>query len=186
MFHHRNFFWVTDSVHLVHFKSVCTNFNTNYLFRQIQNNTRQKDGILTKKRSCYGGISPIWLFLRWFSKVFFPHYISVIPFTLQAFQTYDVEKTQSVTRGEFRRVLETYCLPLSSEQFEAVIAKVRWYIQYKLDSPAIMSRQLMGLPVIIRRPSNTSLMIITQCLLCPPTNKVFGISHGISAGPNQS
>lgn len=38
--------------------------------------------------------------------------------------TYDVEHSLGVTKGEFRRVLESFCLPLTSEQFEAVVAKV--------------------------------------------------------------
>lgn len=44
--------------------------------------------------------------------------------SFQAFMTYDVEHNQGVTKGEFRRVLESFCLPLTSEQFEAVVAKV--------------------------------------------------------------
>lgn len=43
---------------------------------------------------------------------------------LQAFQAYDVNQTASVTKGEFRRVLESFCTPLTTEQFEAVLAKV--------------------------------------------------------------
>nr|XP_022292188.1 EF-hand calcium-binding domain-containing protein 6-like isoform X2 [Crassostrea virginica] len=43
---------------------------------------------------------------------------------MQAFMTYDVEHSLGVTKGEFRRVLESFCLPLTSEQFEAVVAKV--------------------------------------------------------------
>lgn len=38
--------------------------------------------------------------------------------------TYDVEHNLGVTKGEFRRVLESFCVPLTSEQFEAVVAKV--------------------------------------------------------------
>lgn len=42
---------------------------------------------------------------------------------MQAFMTYDVEHNLGVTKGEFRRVLESFCVPLTSEQFEAVVAK---------------------------------------------------------------
>ncbi|XP_041351388.1 EF-hand calcium-binding domain-containing protein 6-like [Gigantopelta aegis] len=42
----------------------------------------------------------------------------------QAFQTYDVDQNQSVTKGEFRRILESFCFPMSSEQFQSLIAKV--------------------------------------------------------------
>lgn len=45
-------------------------------------------------------------------------------FLFQAFMTYDVEHNLGVTKGEFRRVLESFCVPLTSEQFEAVVAKV--------------------------------------------------------------
>lgn len=43
---------------------------------------------------------------------------------IQAFKTYDVDQTSSVTKGEFRRVLEAFCTPLTTDQFEAVLAKV--------------------------------------------------------------
>lgn len=53
------------------------------------------------------------------------HLIHAIFFFLfQAFMTYDVEHNLGVTKGEFRRVLESFCVPLTSEQFEAVVAKV--------------------------------------------------------------
>ena len=38
--------------------------------------------------------------------------------------TYDADQNCSVTKGEFRRVLESFCIPLTTEQFEAVLAKV--------------------------------------------------------------
>ncbi|KAK3098848.1 hypothetical protein FSP39_023679 [Pinctada imbricata] len=43
---------------------------------------------------------------------------------MQAFMTYDVDNNQSVTKGEFRRVIESFCVPLTTEQFDAVVAKV--------------------------------------------------------------
>ena len=45
-------------------------------------------------------------------------------FSFQAFMTYDADQNCSVTKGEFRRVLESFCIPLTTEQFEAVLAKV--------------------------------------------------------------
>lgn len=42
----------------------------------------------------------------------------------QAFQTYDVEFNETVTKGEFRRVLESFCFPMNSDQFDAIISKV--------------------------------------------------------------
>lgn len=45
-------------------------------------------------------------------------------FAFQAFRIYDVDENETVTKGEFRRVLETYCMPLTSEQFDSIVAKV--------------------------------------------------------------
>ncbi|KAL3881564.1 hypothetical protein ACJMK2_027990 [Sinanodonta woodiana] len=42
----------------------------------------------------------------------------------QAFLTYDADQNGSVTKGEFRRVLESFCFPMTTSQFEAVLAKV--------------------------------------------------------------
>ncbi|KAK7503096.1 hypothetical protein BaRGS_00005722 [Batillaria attramentaria] len=42
----------------------------------------------------------------------------------QAFQTYDVDLNETVTKGEFRRVLESYCFPMTSDQFDTVMNKV--------------------------------------------------------------
>ncbi len=47
-----------------------------------------------------------------------------IKFHPQAFQNYDVDQSQSITKGEFRRVIESYCFPLTTEQFEAILNKV--------------------------------------------------------------
>ena len=49
----------------------------------------------------------------------------------QAFQTYDVDQNETVTKGEFRRVLESYCLPLTSDQFEAIMNKVSFLFVLK-------------------------------------------------------
>ncbi|XP_062990400.1 EF-hand calcium-binding domain-containing protein 6 [Elgaria multicarinata webbii] len=42
----------------------------------------------------------------------------------KAFQTIDIDQTLKVTKGEFRRVIETFLLPLTQEQFDAVLAKI--------------------------------------------------------------
>ncbi|XP_076811807.1 EF-hand calcium-binding domain-containing protein 6-like [Clavelina lepadiformis] len=42
----------------------------------------------------------------------------------QAFHVYDAERCTNVTKGEFRRVLENYCLPLTTDQFNHFLAKV--------------------------------------------------------------
>nr|KAG5711061.1 hypothetical protein BaRGS_013795 [Batillaria attramentaria] len=39
-------------------------------------------------------------------------------------QTYDVDLNETVTKGEFRRVLESYCFPMTSDQFDTVMNKV--------------------------------------------------------------
>ncbi|XP_071791136.1 EF-hand calcium-binding domain-containing protein 6-like [Asterias amurensis] len=42
----------------------------------------------------------------------------------QACQNYDIDQSLTITKGELRRVLDTYCHPLTREQFDAVVAKV--------------------------------------------------------------
>ncbi|XP_070545178.1 EF-hand calcium-binding domain-containing protein 6-like isoform X2 [Ptychodera flava] len=42
----------------------------------------------------------------------------------QAFQNYDIDQSLSITKGELRRVLETFMLPFTADQFDAVMAKV--------------------------------------------------------------
>lgn len=42
----------------------------------------------------------------------------------QAFQTYDVDQNDTVTKGEFRRVLESYCFPMNTDQFDTIVNKV--------------------------------------------------------------
>ena len=46
---------------------------------------------------------------------------------LKAFQTYDEQQSGSVTKGEFRRVLELYCLPMNTEQFNVILGKVCYW-----------------------------------------------------------
>ena len=58
------------------------------------------------------------------------YFNSILYYLVQAFQTYDVEQNLSVTKGEFRRILETFCFPMSSEQFQSLVAKVSWKTQY--------------------------------------------------------
>ena len=42
----------------------------------------------------------------------------------RAFRLYDAERTTCVTKGEFRRVIENYCTPLTTDQFNTLHAKV--------------------------------------------------------------
>lgn len=42
----------------------------------------------------------------------------------KAFQIIDIDQTLKVTKGEFRRVIETFILPLTDEQLNVVLAKV--------------------------------------------------------------
>lgn len=42
----------------------------------------------------------------------------------QACQNYDIDQSLSITKGEIRRVLDNYCLPLTTAQFDAMIIKV--------------------------------------------------------------
>lgn len=43
---------------------------------------------------------------------------------LQGFRNYDINRLDAVSKGEFRRVLEAFALPLTSEQFESIVVKV--------------------------------------------------------------
>ncbi|XP_072165535.1 EF-hand calcium-binding domain-containing protein 6-like isoform X2 [Diadema setosum] len=42
----------------------------------------------------------------------------------QACQNYDIDQSLSITKGELRRVLDTFCLPMTTEQFNSIMAKV--------------------------------------------------------------
>ncbi|XP_071941657.1 EF-hand calcium-binding domain-containing protein 6-like [Antedon mediterranea] len=42
----------------------------------------------------------------------------------QAFQNYDIDHSLTITRGELRRVLDNFCFPLTTEQFDGIMAKV--------------------------------------------------------------
>ncbi|KAH9512262.1 hypothetical protein Btru_041326 [Bulinus truncatus] len=42
----------------------------------------------------------------------------------QGFKLYDVDGNGTVTKGEFRRVLELYCMPLKADQFDSVVTKI--------------------------------------------------------------
>nr|XP_025042844.1 EF-hand calcium-binding domain-containing protein 6 isoform X2 [Pelodiscus sinensis]XP_025042845.1 EF-hand calcium-binding domain-containing protein 6 isoform X3 [Pelodiscus sinensis] len=42
----------------------------------------------------------------------------------KAFQTIDIDQAQTVTKGEFRRVIETFLFPLTQAQFDAVLAQI--------------------------------------------------------------
>lgn len=46
-------------------------------------------------------------------------------FIFQAFQTFDAEKTNTVTQCEFKRALESFCIPLTEDQFDKLIKKVK-------------------------------------------------------------
>ena len=45
-------------------------------------------------------------------------------FFFQAFQTFDSEKTHTITQSEFKRALESFCIRLTDDQFEQLIRKV--------------------------------------------------------------
>ncbi|XP_050792351.1 EF-hand calcium-binding domain-containing protein 6 [Gopherus flavomarginatus] len=42
----------------------------------------------------------------------------------KAFQTIDIDHTLTVTKGEFRRVIETFLFPLTQAQFDSVLAQI--------------------------------------------------------------
>ena len=43
---------------------------------------------------------------------------------LQGFRNYDINRVDAISKGEFRRVVEAFAVPLTTEQFESVVAKV--------------------------------------------------------------
>ena len=55
------------------------------------------------------------------SHAIYDHFFSIF----QAFQTFDAEKTNTVTQSEFKRALESFCIPLTEDQFEKLIKKVK-------------------------------------------------------------
>ncbi|XP_063164332.1 EF-hand calcium-binding domain-containing protein 6 [Candoia aspera] len=66
----------------------------------------------------------------------------------KAFQIIDIDQTLKITKGEFRRVIETFILPLTDEQFNGVLAKVpgisRVTVPY-LEFLSTFSRPINGL-----------------------------------------
>lgn len=76
---------------------------------------------------------------------FYYHYF----FFCQAFQTFDAEKTHTITQSEFKRALESFCIPLTEDQFEQLLRKVKELIKINiLISNFRSSSQLQGYPYL--------------------------------------
>ncbi|XP_066490336.1 EF-hand calcium-binding domain-containing protein 6 [Tiliqua scincoides] len=58
----------------------------------------------------------------------------------KAFQIIDIDQTLKVTKGEFRRVIETFLFPLTQEQFDAVLAKIPGTNTVTVPYPEFFSR----------------------------------------------
>ena len=59
----------------------------------------------------------IWIIVKILTKFSF--------FIYKALQTFDAEKTHTVTQSEFKRALDSFCVPLTEDQFEQLIKKVQ-------------------------------------------------------------
>lgn len=62
------------------------------------------------------------------------HVLVCTLFVCQAFQTFDAEKTHTITQSEFKRTLESFCIPLTDDQFVQLLRKVKLMIKMKLSS----------------------------------------------------
>uniref|UniRef100_F6TMY0 EF-hand domain-containing protein n=1 Tax=Ciona intestinalis TaxID=7719 RepID=F6TMY0_CIOIN len=81
----------------------------------------------------------------------------------QAFQLYDADRCTNVTKGEFRRVLENYCLPMTAEQFNALVVKIgtnpNGTISYLRFIDKFVTNSLtpnIGVARILSRPSSSN------------------------------
>lgn len=59
----------------------------------------------------------IWIIVKILTKFSF--------FIYKALQTFDAEKTHTITQSEFKRALDSFCVPLTEDQFEQLIKKVQ-------------------------------------------------------------
>lgn len=77
------------------------------------------------------------------------HFIIIIFFFCQAFQTFDAEKTHTITQSEFKRALESFCIPLTEDQFEQLLRKVKELIKINILISNFRSpSQLQGYPYL--------------------------------------
>ena len=69
-------------------------------------------------------LMPLTYAVSLMSTLFIISLFTTVFFFFKAFKMYDIDENETVTKGEFRRVLESYCLPVTTEQFDGIIAKV--------------------------------------------------------------
>ncbi|PIK51188.1 putative EF-hand calcium-binding domain-containing protein 6 [Apostichopus japonicus] len=69
----------------------------------------------------------------------------------QACQNYDINQSLTITKGELRRVLDTFCAPLTTEQFESVVAKVPLNANGTITYSYTKAPQDMGTDVLERQ-----------------------------------
>ncbi|KAJ8031739.1 EF-hand calcium-binding domain-containing protein 6 [Holothuria leucospilota] len=58
----------------------------------------------------------------------------------QACQNYDIDQSLTITKGELRRVLDMFCAPLTTDQFESMIAKVPVNANGTITYPSFLDR----------------------------------------------
>nr|XP_008109631.1 PREDICTED: EF-hand calcium-binding domain-containing protein 6 [Anolis carolinensis] len=78
----------------------------------------------TKSRSTVGSVPDPTLSFPDIEKILFQKAVAKEDELKRAFQTIDIDHTLKVTKGEFRRVIETFMLPLTQEQFDALLTKI--------------------------------------------------------------
>ncbi|XP_026533446.1 EF-hand calcium-binding domain-containing protein 6 [Notechis scutatus] len=88
----------------------------------------------------------------------------------KAFQIIDIDQTLKITKGEFRRVIETFILPLTDEQFNVLLAKVpgitRVTVPY-LEFLSMFARPISSISTKWNNPreSRTRTLSQMECLL---------------------
>ncbi|XP_042324554.1 EF-hand calcium-binding domain-containing protein 6 isoform X2 [Sceloporus undulatus] len=78
----------------------------------------------TKSVSSVGSVPDPTLSLLDIEHILFEKTVAKEDELRKAFQTVDIDQTLKVTKGEFRRVIETFILPLTQEQFDALLTKI--------------------------------------------------------------
>ncbi|MBN3295292.1 EFCB6 protein, partial [Amia calva] len=79
----------------------------------------------------------------------------------RAFQAYDAEGNMTVTAGEFHRVIETFLLPLTQSQFEAVLSKVPKKVNGTIPYMEFLGKYCRPSTVISRRSSSKATQSMT-------------------------
>ena len=85
--------------------------------------------------------------------------------TYQAFQTFDAEKTQTITQSEFRRALESFCIPVTDDQFEQLLRKVKVHWELLTELPELILTACVSNPMYISHVLQ-GIFMLASCLQC--------------------